>query len=37
MSGRVESMPGVEIGLPPFTIWKCGVGVATNRDTNTCL
>ena len=35
MSGRVESMPGVEIGWPPLTIWKCGVGVATNRETNT--
>ncbi len=35
MSGRVDSTPAVEIGLPPLTIWKCGVGVATNRDTNT--
>src|SRR5215472_8840700 len=35
MSGRVDSTPAVEIGLPPFTIWKCGVGVATNRETNT--
>lgn len=37
MSGRVESLFAVEIGLPALTIWKCGVGVATNRDTNTCL
>src|SRR6202020_1136827 len=37
MSGRVESLAPAEIGLPPLTIWKCGVGVATKRDTNTCL
>src|SRR5689334_3033547 len=35
MSGRVDSTPAVEIGLPPLTIWKCGVGVATKRETNT--
>src|SRR6201995_2179274 len=35
MSGRVDSTPAVEIGAPPLTTWKCGVGVATNRDTNT--
>src|SRR5262249_52228584 len=34
-SAGVASTPGVEIGAPPLTIWKCGVGVATNRDTNT--
>src|SRR5436305_10516766 len=37
MSGRVDSAPGVEIGLPALTIWKCGVGVATKRETKTCL
>src|SRR5581483_3589350 len=35
MSGRVDSTPEVEIGAPPLTIWKCGVGVATKRETNT--
>src|ERR1700759_4631111 len=35
MSARVDSTPGVEIGLPPLTISKCGVGTATNRETNT--
>src|ERR1700759_5364334 len=35
MSARVDSTPGVEIGLPPLTTSKCGVGVATNRETNT--
>src|SRR5689334_24412585 len=35
MSGRVDSTPAVEIGLPPLTIWKCGAGVATKRETNT--
>src|SRR5207248_5896437 len=35
MSGRVDWTPAVEIGFPPLTIWKCGDGVATNRETNT--
>src|SRR5581483_9770720 len=35
MSGRVDSTPAVEIGLPALTIWKCGDGVATKRETNT--
>ena len=37
MSGRVESFVPVEIGAPPLTISKCGLGVAMKRETNTCF